>query len=225
MSKTEDLTLKDRIYETILNDILFLRFMPGEKIPEVQIAKEQGVSRPLVHEAVQRLSWDGLVKLEPNRPPTVIIMDNRMIQDLAFVRWQHDQLAIPLAIYNASARDISELREVAAQCLQANSDNDLKQRHILDAKFHQKIYFLSGNELLYSLHYRLSLLVRLWQSLHITSNAMLVDGLMQHFQLLDAFERRDTASALEIIQKHSSSSFGSDFHGNLLTPNDLLHLN
>ena len=117
MSKTEDLTLKDRIYETILNDILFLRFMPGEKIPEVQIAKEQGVSRPLVHEAVQRLSWDGLVKLEPNRPPTVIIMDNRMIQDLAFVRWQHDQLAIPLAIYNASARDISELREVAAQCL------------------------------------------------------------------------------------------------------------
>ena len=225
MSKTEDVTLKARIYEHIMNDILFLRFMPGEKIPEAQIAKELGVSRPLVHEAVQHLSWDGLVKLEPNRPPTVIIMDSRMIQDLAFVRLQHDQLAIPLAVYHASARDIAELRDIAAQCLQANTDNDLKLRHLLDAQFHQKIYLLSGNELLCSLHRRLSMLVQLWQSLHITSNTMLVDGLMQHFQLLDAFEQRDTALALKIIQKHSSSSFGSDFHGKLLTPNDLLHLN
>lgn len=224
MSKIEDPGLKDRIYNYVRDLILTLQIKPGEKVPEVRIAQELGVSRPLVREAVRHLSWDGLIKLEPNRAATVVVMDQQMIQDLAFVRWQHDQLAIPLAVYHGSPRDFNELRMTANRCLEANAAGDLPLRHDLDAAFHRKIYQLAGNQLLYDLHCRLSMLVRLWQALHITSPAMLADGLQQHLALVDCFEQRDVAGALQVIQSHSTCSFGSDFHGRLLTPQDLLQL-
>lgn len=224
MSKIEDLGLKDRIYSHVRDLILTLEIKPGEKIPEAQIAQDLGVSRPLVREAVRHLSWDGLIKLEPNRAATVIIMDEQMIQDLAFVRWQHDQLAIPLAVYHGSPRDFAELRDIANRCLEANEAGDLTLRHDLDTEFHQKIYQLSGNQLLLDLHCRLGMLVRLWQALHITSPSMLAEGLRQHLDLVDCFERRDAVGALQIIQSHSTRSFGSDFRGRLLTPQDLLNL-
>ena len=224
MSKMEDPGLKDRIYRHVRDKILTLAIRPGEKIPELQLAQELGVSRPLVREAVRRLSWDGLIKLEPNRAATVVVMDPQMIQDLAFVRWQHDQLAIPLVIYHGSPHDFDSLRATALRCLEANEAGDLGARHTLDAQFHQQIYQLSGNRLLYDLHCRLGMLVRLWQALHITAPSMLAEGLRQHLELVDCFERRDVPGALQVIQAHSSRSFGSDFQGRLLTPQDLLRL-
>ncbi|MGE4276465.1 MAG: GntR family transcriptional regulator [Lawsonibacter sp.] len=224
MSKIEDPGLKDRIYCHVRDKILTLEIKPGEKIPELSIAQELGVSRPLVREAVRHLSWDGLIKLEPNRAATVAVMDAQMIQNLAFVRWQHDQLAIPLAVYNGSPRDFDALRAVALRCLEANAAGDLSARHTLDAQFHQQVYQLTGNQLLYDLHCRLGMLVRLWQALHITSPAMLAEGLQQHLELVDRFEARDIPGALQVIQAHSTHSFGSDFQGKLLTPQDLLQL-
>lgn len=225
MSKTKDPHQKERIYYTIRDKILSLLYMPGDKIPEAALAEELGVSRPLIREAILHLSWDGLVKLEANRPACVIEMDEKLIQDLAFVRWQHDQLAIPLAFYNISMIHLKELRELAMACIQANEEGNLSERHRLDADFHQYIYRLTGNKILCDLNYRTGLIVRLWQALHIGSQDVLKAGLEQHLTLLDCLERRDIRQALSVIHDHTTMSFGQDFKGTLLTPYDLLEGN
>ncbi|MBQ9685568.1 MAG: GntR family transcriptional regulator [Oscillospiraceae bacterium] len=224
VSKTEDIGLKDRICEAIRDRIFRLEFIPGEKLPEQKLAEEYGVSRPIVREAIRRLAWEGLIHIEPNRASTVVVMDEKLIQDLAFVRWQHDQLAIPLAVYRASAEDLDALRKLALACIEANEAGDLERRHSLDADFHRKIYALSGNSLLCDLQERLNSLVRLWQAQHIREPSMLAEGLKQHLALIDCFEAGDIAGALRVIQAHSTSSFGADFKGRLLTPQDILNL-
>ena len=170
---------------------------------------------------MQRLAWEGLIRLERNKAATVTVMDEKLIQDLAFVRWQHDQLAVPLAIYNASPKDLDELRLLARRCIEANRAGDLNGRHALDAAFHRKLFSLSGNQLLCDLQTKLNMLVRLWQAIHITEPSMLAEGLEQHLALVDAFEARDVPTALAVIQAHSTMSFGADFHGKLLTPPEL----
>ena len=224
VSKTEDIGLKDRICDSIRDRIFRLEFAPGEKLPELQLAEEYGVSRPIVREAIRRLAWEGLIHLEPNRASTVVVMDEKMIQDLAFVRWQHDQLAIPLAVYRASQADLDGLRALAEDCIAANDAGDLEQRHSLDAEFHRRIYALSGNTLLCDLQERLSSQVRLWQAQHIREPSMLAEGLRQHLELIDRFEAGDVPGALQVIQAHSTSSFGADFKGRLLTPQDILNM-
>ncbi len=222
MSKIEDLGLKERIYTGIRDKIFTLAVAPGEKLPEQKLAEEFGVSRTLVREAIRRLAWEGLIHIEPNRASSVVEMDEKKIQELAFVRWQHDQLAIPLAVYHASREDLDRLRALALACIAANDAGDLQRRHEIDAQFHREVYALSGNALLCDLQERLGLLVRLWQALHITQPAMLAEGLRQHLELVERFEAHDVPGALQVIQAHSTSSFGSDFHGRLLTPQDLL---
>lgn len=224
MSKIKDTNLRDRIYETIRNKILKLDFQPGERIPELQLSEELGVSRPLIREATRRLSWEGLVEIHPNYGAKVIIIDDKTIQDLAFVRWQHDQLAIPLAIFNASYKDITDLRNIANSCITANVSGNIELRHDSDALFHQRIIQLSGNHILCDLHYRTSLIVRLWQAIHITTPETLASGLQQHLELVDYIEQRNITAALQVIHDHTMLSFGSDFTGDLLSPQDLLQL-
>ena len=224
MSKITDTNQRNRIYDAIRNRILRLELPPGERIPELQLAEELCVSRPLIREAIRQLAWEGLVQLHPNQGAEVINIDDKLIQDLAFVRWQHDQLAIPLAIFNASYKDISDLRNIANSCITANASGDLALRHDLDALFHQHIFALSGNQILCDLHYRTSLIVRLWQAIHISSPETLASGLKQHLTLVDYIEHRNIHDALQISQEHITMSFGSDFSGDLLSPQDLLKL-
>lgn len=214
MPKIEDLAMKQHVYEYVRDLILRLDLKPGDRIPEHQIAKDLGISRTPVREAVRLLSWEGLITIIPNHSPTVTVVDAKMIQDLLLVRWQHDHLSIPLAIYNGSQRDFDELRKIALQCIEANERGDLWQRHELDSAFHIKLIDIGKNQLLINLHSRLSLLIRLWQALHITDPSMLSDKLYQHIELVECMEQRNTAKALEIIHDHSSTAYGLTLEDN-----------
>lgn len=59
MAKIEDIQMKSRIYDRILGMILDRQLLPGEKIPELEVAHALGVSRTPVREAVRRLAWEG----------------------------------------------------------------------------------------------------------------------------------------------------------------------
>lgn len=221
MAKIEDLSMKQRVYEYIRDMILTLELQPGDRIPENQIALDLGISRTPVREAVRLLAWEGLINVNPNHSATVVVVDTKMIQDLLLVRWHHDRVAIPLAVYNGSNRDFSELRTIASQCIEANDAGDLWLRHELDSRFHCKIIEIGKNQILYDLNARLSLVVRLWQALHITQSHMLRDQLQQHLELVDCLEARDTKKALEIIHNHSITSYELSLDTPLLTPQEL----
>ena len=144
MSKIEDLSMKQHVYEYIRDKILTLELEPGERIPESQIAADLGISRTPVREAVRLLSWEGLITIRPNHSATVVVLDDKKVQDLLLVRWQHDALAVPLAIYNGSRREFEELRKTAKECIEANNRGNLWCRHELDSKFHRDIVKTCG---------------------------------------------------------------------------------
>lgn len=222
MPKIEDLSMKRHVYEYIRDKILRLELKPGESIPEHQIAVELGISRTPVREAVRLLAWEGLVKVNPNHSATVVMVDTKMIQDLLLVRLQHDCLAVPLAIYNGSNRDFEQLREIAEECIAANNRGDLWRRHELDSEFHKRIMQISKNNILIAMHNRLSLVVRLWQALNLTSPDMLRDKLQQHLEVVDCLEQRETARALAVVRDHTKTSYGIGMGNDLLIPSDLL---
>lgn len=218
MPKIEDLGMKTRVYEYIRDMILKLELKPGEKIPEIKIACDLGISRTPVREAVRRLAWEGLIKINPNHAATVVVVDDKMIQDLLLVRWQHDQLSITLAMYNGSLREFAELRSIAQQCIKANEAGDLYMRHTLDSQFHNKIFEIGKNQILYDLNSRLNLIVRLWQAVNITDPHTLKEKLYQHLALVDCLEKQEAKKALEIIYDHSVFSYGTSLDSGLLTP-------
>ena len=211
MEKLEDVSKKEEIYNNIKNMILSLEIKPGEKIPEQEIAKHLHISKTPVRTAIQQLAWEGLVKLEPNRSATVMIVDQSMMEELALIRLKQDELIIPLAIYNGSPRDFDELRKIANSCIDVNNKGDLKLRHKLDSDFHLKLVEIGRNKMMYRIQVQLNSIIQLWQNIYITDCSMMADGLEEHLRIVDAMEKRDQKTAIELTKKHIISSYDINF--------------
>lgn len=210
MAKIESIEKKEEIYNYIKEQILRHKILPGEKIPEQEIAKALGISRTPVREAIRRLAWEGLVKLDINRGANVIVLDEAMMQDLALVRIKNDELVIPLAIYNGSPRDFEQLREIAAACMEANDQGNMYQRHALDTQFHLKIVEIAKNEVMYRIQEELNLRIQFWQNARIVSQDMLRAGLEEHFAIVDCLEGRDQVGAVRLMRHHNMASYHLD---------------
>lgn len=66
----------------ITNRIIEGRIRPGEKVTEVSLAEQMGVSRSPVREALRALSRDGLITIEPRRGAFVSELDRHDVADL-----------------------------------------------------------------------------------------------------------------------------------------------
>ncbi|MBQ6323112.1 MAG: GntR family transcriptional regulator [Lachnospiraceae bacterium] len=211
MSKITDPSINTKIYKHIRDMILHREILQGEKIPELQIARDLSVSRTPVREAVRQLSWDGIITMEPNKSPTVRILDEDLIQDLAVVRWQHELLNIPMVIYNGSNKDFDELRQYAELAVMYNGQGDLNLRNKFDAKFHAKMFEIGGNRILLGLHNQLQLIVQLWQIYHISGSDTQVENLKRHLTIVEALSRRDSDEVIRLMYRHLAESYGVDF--------------
>ena len=65
--KKENKSLTSLIFEKIREDILNGRYVSGDKLVEIKLADELGVSRTPVREALKQLELDGLVDNIPNK--------------------------------------------------------------------------------------------------------------------------------------------------------------
>lgn len=67
-------TVGDSLFDELLAAILGGKFAPGERINDVALAREIGISRTPVREALQRLKSLGVVEAEPNRFTRVAVI-------------------------------------------------------------------------------------------------------------------------------------------------------
>ena len=80
----DKLTLKEKVYKILRNDILTGQIPGGTHITESIISKRLGVSRTPVREALQRLTQEKLVVPLPRAGYMIEDMSDEDIQDLFF---------------------------------------------------------------------------------------------------------------------------------------------
>lgn len=78
--------LSEQIYQYLTKEIEELRFIPGEKISEVKLAGDMGVSRAPVRESLRLLEKIGLVELMPRKGCRVTNLSRKLIE------WEFDIL-------------------------------------------------------------------------------------------------------------------------------------
>ncbi|WP_431238463.1 GntR family transcriptional regulator [Mycolicibacterium aichiense] len=104
----------DSIAHALRDDILAGRLAPGVRLVEEAIAKQFGVSRIPVREALTRLQSEGFVRIVRHRGATVsttLIQDSR---ELLQIRRGLETLAAQLAAANGGGTAVDELTQIAA---------------------------------------------------------------------------------------------------------------
>ena len=60
MEQGQNVAMSDTVYLHLRDMILSMEIKPGDRIPEAKIAKQFGISRTPIREAIKRLASDGI---------------------------------------------------------------------------------------------------------------------------------------------------------------------
>ena len=130
-------SLVERIYDALEDRIVSLKLPPGAMLSEVTIAREFGVSRTPVGEALQRLAREGLVNVLPRRG--IVVTDISLTGQMRVLEFRRD-IANFIARLGATRADASErdaLRRVAQAFLEAAVNADGHRMNEADKEFHE----------------------------------------------------------------------------------------
>ena len=200
--RMEHTRLSDAVYETLLQAIISGKLAPGSIVSEVSLAKQLNVSRTPVHDGMRQLAKDGLVEQRPGRRAMITTFSKDDVFDIFEMRKLLEAEAVRRAATRIERATIARLRETGEE-LKTNPDNiDYLTRWAdFDEEFHEAIAKASGSMRLWQDIVRYRLLHRGFNKLTTTIEG-LQKALVQHFQILDALERRDAESSSRLIVEH-----------------------
>ena len=193
-----------RIADSIVSAIVERRLMPGTKLAEQKIADIFKVSRTLVRQALNQLSRDQLVTLEPGRGARVARPSVGEARQVFEVRRMLEVGMMRRAAAELSTEQQKELRSHLKAEQAAIRRTDVSGRTRLLADFHVVIARMLGNEVLAAmldeLVSRSSLIALMYQSDHSAAHSF-----DEHVAIVDALERRDARAAVRLMESHLRS--------------------
>lgn len=199
---SENSSLVDEVYEAVLDRILSGALASGTPVSEVVLARELGVSRTPVHDALRQLAKDGLVSQARNCRAVVANFSADDVYEIFEMRKLLEGHAAELAAGRMDRRQLVPLRATAESLRAGLNANDWAKRWAdFDESFHRTIATASGLPRLCKDILRYRMLHRGFNKLS-TDPAGLRGALDEHEQILDALEARDGRAAKQRMVAH-----------------------
>lgn len=196
--------MSDRIRDTLTSKIFDGKLLPGDRLVELEIAREFDTSQTPVREALRELESLGLVESASYRGTRVRAISDREMVEAYTVRGALEQLAAELAAPQLQG-NVSSIRESLNGIHEAARTGDIEgyAKHNLD--FHRAIVLASNNQILIQSWERLSFEARVRLHLRSRPEAYLVDRAREHDAPLEALESGDGVTAGRLLREHAES--------------------
>ena len=202
-------TLADRAFEWLEEAIVKGDITPETKLDEVSLAKDFGISRGPVREAIRRLEGKKLVERVPHVGARVASFSKSDLRETLYVREALEGMACRLAterISDAEIDDLQKLLEGHAKQGALKAGEYYFQRPG-DYDFHYRIIKASGNEKLIQLLIDdLYHLLRIFRYRSSSRKGRAQEALIEHRGIVAAMRARDADAAENLMRKHLSQA-------------------
>lgn len=197
--------LRDVVFETLKEAILTGKLEPKERLMEIKLADQLGVSRTPVREAIRKLELEGLVIMEPRKGAYVSDISFKDIIDTLEVREALETFAVKLAIEKNTVEDISEIESLNKGFKEAYKNKDIEKMVEFDTKIHSEILKLSDNKKLISFMEELNEIMQRFRLIFFneTYNPERIDD--EHQEVMKALKNKDVERAQEAMRQHLST--------------------
>ncbi len=197
--QTSKLSAADPIYEALKDKIVSGKIAAETPLRQDEIARQHGVSKIPVREALRRLEVDGLVTFRPQRGAVVRKFTDQDVQHLLDIRVALECRALELAIPNMIASDYRDARQLLENYAQATETARWSE---LNRQFHQMIYEPCSNPELILMISDLQKKLGPFLRLLVTEASGLERPMREHAEILAACEAGDIPKALDALKKH-----------------------
>jgi DNA-binding GntR family transcriptional regulator len=141
-------SLVDQVYESLRKSIFKGDLKDGDRIVELDIAQQMGISQGPVREALQRLDNDGLVERRARSATFVSTISIDKVFDLFEIRNAIESHAIHHTAKTITPNQIDELQALVDAMRMAAKIKDLISLTTTDIQFHQYLVEWSGDRTL-----------------------------------------------------------------------------
>lgn len=199
-AQVQTASLVDTAYQALRRAILAGDVDPGSRLSEAVVAREMGISRAPVREALRMLEQSGLVSQQHNKGYRVSEFTDEDFFELATLRFALESLALRLA---ADSKDlVSKLETVLDEIRGAEESGDSVKAVMLDRQFHETILIASGHRRLREIWAGLRDQVELAVA-NTNRSFPTLEGLSHaHVSLLEAIRKGDLEKMVKELETH-----------------------
>lgn len=194
--------VKVSAYEHIRRNILDSTVSVGTALSEYQLAKEIGVSRTPVREALKRLEHEGLVRTVARRGTFVADLSVRDIVEIYQVRIQLEAFAARVAAERIEPSEVDDLLEELDRAENLVPRGRLEAAREHDRHLHRQIIESTSNVRLARILMTLDDQVHRIRERAMGHAARVPATLIEHRAVLQAIKTRDGAAAEKAMRDH-----------------------
>jgi DNA-binding GntR family transcriptional regulator len=137
--------MRDDVYQNLKKWIVQGILEPEEKLRDIDLATQLGVSRTPVREALRRLEDEGLVETKHNAWTRVSPVPYDLAERIYPIISTLEPLALEMAFENLTPENFAQMRHLNTELEQALIAGDAKKAATLDAAFHEVFTLASRN--------------------------------------------------------------------------------
>lgn len=200
IKKIERQSLSEKIYSELKNKIIDMEFKPGERINDAELAKQFGVSRTPVREAIKRLEDDGLIESIPGSMTRVTHISSEEAKNAFTVVAVLHALAARLAMPHLTSQDFETMRLYNNQLNNAVKSNNAAAAVQSDAALHQVILDKSGNPELLSVLKRITPKIARLEKARFLAKGK--ESVAQHEAIIQACSDKDLLLSSSLIEQN-----------------------
>ena len=201
--------LREVVFESLREAIIRGMLKPGERIMEVQLAEELGVSRTPVREAIRKLELEGLVVMLPRRGAYVAGISVKDIADVFEVRAALEALAATLAAMRITDDELEELERSLVEIAEVSDSQDIEVVVAKDTRFHDIIYRASRNAWLIQIVSHLQDQVQRFRMATLSRPGRTKEAVEEHKKIVEAISERNSELAAQLAREHIENAESS----------------
>jgi DNA-binding GntR family transcriptional regulator len=201
--------LRELVFESLREAIINQQLEPGERMMEIQMAEEMGVSRTPVREAIRKLELEGLVVMVPRKGAYVAGLSLKDVADVFEIRRALEGLAAELAVDRITDDELEKLERYLVKIGEEIERGDLNKVVETDTDFHTLLYQASRNQRLSQIINNLREQIQRFRATSLSQPGRMKEAVEEHRKIVEAISSRDGETARRLAQEHIENAENS----------------
>lgn len=194
--------LYEEVADQLRGRIFSHSLAPGTWIDEQTLAKEFGISRTPMREAIKVLAAEGLITMKLRRGAYVTEVNRGDLEQIFTVLSLLEGEAAKEAAIKAKESDLNALDDLHLRLEKAAADRNLDLFFDINVRFHERIIAIANNPWMTSVIDDLRKVLKLQRKDSLSRSGRLQQSLNEHREILKALLKRDPVASEQAMRTH-----------------------
>lgn len=196
--------LYQEVAEQLRQRIFSRELAPGSWIDELKLAKDYGISRTPLREALKVLATEGLITMKVRRGAYVTEVSEQDLREVYHLLGLIESDAAGQVASHGSEQQIAELSALHQQLesAAAQQEPDRARFFRLNEQFHQRLLEIANNRWAMQTVTDLRKVMKLNRHNSLLKSGRIGESLAEHREVMEALAARDAQTATQAMRQH-----------------------